>query len=345
MKSFFSRKAVFSTIIGLITLILGLFIGAKFLSKNNDDRLNKLNDIIGIIDNNYVDEVNVDSMLEVSIPDLLAKLDPHSEYIPARDLQNVNDELEGSFSGIGISFNMLNDTITIVEVIPGGPSEKVGLLAGDRIIAINDSSAVAPKWSTEKVIKNLKGPRGTEVKLEILRNNSAKPLEFTVIRDNVPVTSVDASYMLSDNTGYMKVNKFGRTTYAEFLNGLLSLKNQGAERLVIDLRGNGGGFMDVAILMANEFLAPGSPIVSARGRFMEEPIIRADGTGSFTDTELVVLLDEISASSSEIFAGAIQDNDRGLIVGRRSFGKGLVQNQFTLPDSSAMRLTVARYYT
>lgn len=345
MKSFLSRKAVIVTLVVLLSLALGLFIGAKFLGHSRDNRLDKLNNIVGIIDNNYVDEINVDSLLELSIPDLLAKLDPHSEYIPASTLQSVNDELEGSFSGIGVSFNMLNDTITVVEVIPGGPSEKVGILAGDRIITINDSVVHAPEWSTDRVIKNLKGPKGTEVNLEIIRNTSKTPLKFTVVRDNVPMNSVDASYMLADNIGYMKVNKFGRTTYSEFLNGLLSLKNQGATQVVLDLRGNGGGFMEPAILMANEFLKAGSPIVSTRGRTFEEPMICADGTGAFTDMEIAILLDEFSASSSEIFTGAIQDNDRGLIIGRRSFGKGLVQNQYTLPDSSAMRLTIARYYT
>ncbi len=346
MKSIFSRKAALVTIIVVVlSLALGLFIGAKFLGDSRDNRLDKLNNIVRIIDNNYVDDINVDSLLEISIPDLLAKLDPHSEYIPASSLQSVNDELEGSFSGIGVSFNMLNDTITVVEVIPGGPSEKVGILAGDRIITINDSAVHAPAWNTDRVIKNLKGPKGTEVSLEIIRNTSKTPLKFTVVRDNVPMNSVDASYMLADKIGYMKVNKFGRTTYSEFLNGLLTLKNQGATRLVLDLRGNGGGFMEPAILMANEFLKAGSPIVSTRGRYFDEPMIVADGTGAFTDMEIAILLDEFSASSSEIFTGAIQDNDRGLIIGRRSFGKGLVQNQYTLPDSSAMRLTIARYYT
>ena len=294
----------------------------------------------------YVDDVNIDSLIEQSIPDMMAKLDPHSSYISASDFQSVNDELEGSFSGIGISFNMLTDTITVLEVISGGPSEKVGLMPGDRIITINDSLVAGQKWSNERVIKNLRGPRDSKVKLGIKRATSPDLLTYEVTRGDIPMTSIDASYMLDDQTGYVKVNKFGRTTYAEFLNSLVDLRGKGAERFVLDLRGNGGGFMEMAILMANEFLPAGSPIVSTHGRIPSaESSTYADGTGAFQQAEVVILLDEFSASASEILAGAIQDNDRGLIVGRRSFGKGLVQRQIELPDSSAIRLTTARYYT
>lgn len=346
MKPFYKRTAVWVPLIVAATLALGLFIGAKFLKYGAaDDRLEKLATLVEIIDENYVDEVNIDSILEMSIPDIMSKLDPHSEYIAASDLKTVNEELDGSFSGVGISFNMLTDTITVVEVIPGGPSEKAGLLAGDRIVTINDSVIDASAWSTDRVIKSLKGPKGTTVKLGIKRNTASGLLTFEVTRNDVPMNSVDAEYMLDATTGYMKINKFGRNTYAEFLTALMNLKNLGAQRYIIDLRGNGGGYMEVAILMANEFLPAGSQIVSTRGRILNESAIIADGTGSFTNDQLIVLIDEFSASSSEIFAGAIQDNDRGLIIGRRSFGKGLVQNQIPLPDSSAIRLTVARYYT
>lgn len=346
MASFFKRTYVWVPVVTLLALIAGLYIGAKFLHGfNNDSRLEKLGELIGIIDENYVDEVNLDSILDASIPDLLAKLDPHSEYIPAADLKAVNEELDGSFSGVGISFNMLTDTITVVEVIPGGPSERAGILAGDRILTINDSVIDARVWSTDRVIKNLKGQKGTTVRLGIQRSSSPSLLTFEVVRGDVPMNSVDASYMLDGETGYVKVNKFGRNTFSEFLTAMTKLRGMGAKKYVIDLRGNGGGYMDVAILMANEFLRAGSPIVSTLGRVMEQPMLSADGTGSFTEEELVVLIDEFSASASEIFSGAIQDNDRGLIVGRRSFGKGLVQNQLSLSDSSAVRLTIARYYT
>lgn len=346
MKPFYKRAYVWAPLIIALALTSG-FIGAKFFGNgSNDERLSKLSSVIEIIDDNYVDVVNIDSLLEKSLPDLLAKLDPHSEYIPATDLQTVNEELDGSFSGVGISFNMLTDTISVVEVIPGGPSERAGLLAGDRIITINDSTIDASQWSMEQVRKSLKGPKGTKVKLGIKRSTSPQLLTFEVIRGDVPMNSVDAEYMLTPETGYLKINKFGRNTYSEFLTALVKLKGLGAKDYVIDLRGNGGGYMNVAILMANEFLPAGSPIVSTRGRIIDnESGIVADGTGSFSEAQLVVLIDEFSASSSEIFAGAIQDNDRGLLIGRRSFGKGLVQNQIALPDSSAVRLTIARYYT
>lgn len=307
----------------------------------------KLATILKLIDSQYVDTVDIDSILEQSIPDILARLDPHSVYIPASELQAVNDELGGSFSGIGISFSILNDTVTVLEVIPGGPSEKVGLQAGDRIISVDDSIAASRGWTNEKVMTTLRGDKGTTVKLGIRRSSSpGKTFEYTVTRGDIPVTSVDASYMLDDSTGYVKVNKFGSQTYSEFLQAMVALKASGASRYVIDLRGNGGGLMQSAILMANEFLPRQSLIVSTKGRSgINDEAYHSDGTGSFRDDGVTVLIDEFSASASEIFAGAIQDNDRGKVIGRRSFGKGLVQNQTTLPDSSALRLTVARYYT
>ncbi|MDE5923661.1 MAG: S41 family peptidase, partial [Muribaculum sp.] len=293
-----------------------------------------------------VDEVSVDSLIEQSLPDLIANLDPHSHYIPAKDLKAVNDELEGSFSGIGISFTMFTDTITVNEVIPGGPSEKAGILPGDRIVTINDSIVAGMGIAQTDIVKRLRGMKGSVVKLGIRRSTSKKPLTFEVTRGDIPLNSVDAAYMISPETGYIKVNKFGRTTYDEFLTALARLTAAGAGNFIVDLRGNGGGFLEMAIMMANEFLPVGSPIVEPRGRHeSENSAIASDGNGSFQNAGLVVLLDEYSASASEIFAGAMQDNDRALIVGRRSFGKGLVQRQITLPDSSAVRLTVQRYYT
>lgn len=330
-----------------ISVVIGITIGNRFSNQNyisENDR--KLNTILNLISEDYVDTVNINSLIEAAIPNILSNLDPHSTYIPAKDLTAVNDELKGSFFGIGISFTIMNDSITVMEVLSGGPSEKVGLMAGDRIVTVNDSVMVGPKITSDAVMSMLKGAKDTTVKLGIKRNSSKRILKYEIKRGEIPVNSVDASYMADKTTGYIKVNKFGKTTYDEFLNGLVKLKQKGAKRYIIDLRGNSGGFMEPALLMANEFLPENSRIVYTKGREKKnDSQFWSDGNGSFQDAELVVLIDEYSASASEIFAGAIQDNDRGLIIGRRSFGKGLVQNQISLPDSSAIRLTVARYYT
>lgn len=330
-----------------LALVGGMWIGKTFFNNYHGwDSRSKLDTILELINKNYVDEIDTESILEVSFPEIISHLDPHSVYIPASDLQSVNEELEGSFSGIGISFNMLGDTINVLEVISGGPSEKVGILPGDRIITINDSLVAGQKWTNSKVMSNLRGPKGSTVRLGIKRPTAKELLPYDVKRDDIPVTSIDASYFIDDEVGYIKINKFGATTYSEFLTSMVTLMADGAKRFIIDLRGNGGGFMDHAVLMANEFLPSGSPIVAIKGKNRSrDNATMSDGSGSFKDKELVVLLDEISASASEIFAGAMQDNDRGLIIGRRSFGKGLVQNQLELPDSSALRLTIARYYT
>ena len=329
------------------SVIIGIFMGNRFTSKRyaaDNDR--KLNQILNLISDDYVDTVNIDQLIEMSIPEILANLDPHTTYFTAADLKAANEDLNGTFSGIGISFMMMNDTINVIEVISGGPSEKVGIQPGDRIVTINDSLFVGPKINSNDVVRQLRGDKNTKVKLGIKRTNSPKMLNFTVTRGDIPVKSVDASYMLDKTTGYVKVNQFGRTTYDEFLSALTLLNRDGAKRYIIDLRGNGGGYMEMAILMANEFLPEDLLIVYTKGRYKrDDSQVWSDGNGQFQDAELVVLIDEFSASASEIFAGAIQDNDRGLIVGCRSFGKGLVQQQFTLPDSSAIRLTIARYYT
>lgn len=329
-----------------VSVIAGIWIGVLYNKHNSSVGEAKVSEILSLIKGGYVDEVDVDSLIENTLPNLLSNLDPHSVYIPASELAAVNEDLDGLFSGIGISFTMLTDTVTVNEVIPGGPSEKVGLLPGDRIMLINDSAVAGHNIPNTNIVKMLRGEKGTTVKLGVKRKNSKKLLTFEVTRGDIPVNSVDAAYMISPETGYIKVNKFGRTTSDEFLTGLLNLHNDGAKSFIVDLRGNTGGFMEMAILMANEFLKAKSPIVFTRGRDrMDESHVFSDGTGGFQDAELVVLLDEYSASASEIFAGAMQDNDRALIVGRRSFGKGLVQRQMTLNDSSAVRLTVARYYT
>ena len=324
----------------------GIFIGRYITTKSLTSKEEKLRTILRLIQSDYVDELDMDSLIEASFPDLLASLDPHSAYIPAEELQGVNDDLQGSFSGVGVSFQILNDTVQVIEVIPGGPAEKVGILAGDRIIKADTTSLVGKDVTSENVFKTLRGPKGTTVVLTIKRYGQKNEAVYDVVRGDIPVNSVDVSYMLSENTGYVKVSKFSRNTYMEFFNALNTLADQGAESFVIDLRGNSGGFMDQAIYMANEFLPPGRLIVYTKGRKMEnEYLAMSDGRGRFQNFPIVVLTNEASASASEIFAGAIQDNDRGLILGRRTFGKGLVQNQTELPDSSAVRLTVARYYT
>lgn len=343
------KPAIWLPLIIAIAFAGGIWLGLgmSHTGSRNSTAQNKVSRILDTISSLYVDEVNTDSLLEASIPDLIAKLDPHSIYIPASDLQQVNEELDGSFSGVGISFTVVSDTIIVNEVISGGPAQKVGLLPGDRIVTINDSVAVGENWPQQRILKTLRGTKGSEVVLGIMRPSApGKIYPYTVVRGDIPLTSIDASYMIDEITGYVKVNKFGRNTYDEFFTSLVELSREGAERYIIDLRGNTGGFMEIAVLMANEFLPRGANIVSMKGRGPESNNSTfADGTGSFLNSELVVLIDEISASSSEIFAGAIQDNDRGLVVGRRSFGKGLVQRQFDLPDSSALRLTTARYYT
>lgn len=340
-----SKYKIYIPLIIAITLIIGMFIGKFFTPFSSSKYSNrKLHEILSLIDEKYVDTVCIDSIIEKSFPGIIAQLDPHSSYIPTEDLKATNEELEGSFSGIGISFSIMNDTITIIEIIPNGPSEKVGLLAGDRIVSVNKENVAGISISNEKVMSLLRGEKGSKVALGIKRNSSLNILSFDITRGDIPVNSIDASYIISNNIGYIKVNKFSRNTYDEFISALNNLKNDGATKYIIDLRGNGGGFMGSAILMANEFLPAGKLIVNTRSRY-ENQASGSDGNGSFQNSEIAILIDEFSASASEIFAGAIQDNDRGLIIGRRSFGKGLVQQQITLPDSSAVRLTIARYYT
>lgn len=332
-----------------VAVIVGIVVGNQFANQRTTsvyDR--KLNTILNMIADNYVDTVTISDLVEKSIPEILSNLDPHTSYFTASELKAANDELNGSFSGIGISFQIINDTISVIEVIPGGPSEKAGILAGDRIVSVNDTSFVDSKISPNDVKEKLRGEKDSIVKLGIKRNTSRKTLFFNVTRGDIPVKSVDAAYIIDEktHTGYIKVNQFGRTTYDEFISALTQLKEAGAQRYIIDLRGNGGGYMEMAVLMVNEFLPSDNLIVYTHGREKrDDSQIWSDGNGSFKDNEVVVIIDEYSASASEIFAGAMQDNDRGLIIGCRSFGKGLVQRQLMLPDSSAIRMTIARYYT
>lgn len=327
-------------------IIGGIFIGRYSGSTHLSPAEMKLRAVLGLIQQQYVDEIDVDSLIDKSIPDLLASLDPHSAYIPAESLSLANDDLEGSFGGIGVSFQILNDTVDVIEVVAGGPSEQIGLQPGDQILEANGKKLSGAKINTEDVFTTLRGKEGTKVKITVKRKNSKKPLTFDITRGQIPTNSVDAAYMMKKDIGYVRVSKFARTTYSEFFTALSNLKQKGAKKFIIDLRGNSGGFMDQAIYMANEFLPKGRMIVYTKGRTIENEMSAvSDGSGQFQDIPITVLTNEFSASASEIFAGAIQDNDRGLVIGRRSFGKGLVQNQIALPDSSAIRLTVARYYT
>ena len=347
MKQNSARQPIWLPLAIAAAVVVGIIIGSRFQSgKPVADNDRKLNAILNLIAQDYVDTTNLKDLIEMSIPEILSNLDPHTTYFSAEDLQAATDELNGSFSGIGISFMLMNDTIDVIEVIPGGPSEKVGIMNGDRIVSINDSTVAGKKITNGDVMKRLRGAKGSKVKLGILRQNSNKVLTFTITRGDIPVNTVDTYYMIDKNTGYVKVNQFGRHTYDEFITAMSSLKDEGAKRYMIDLRNNGGGFMEMAVLMVNEFLPADQPIVYTKGRYKrDDSEVWSDGNGSFQDAEVVVLIDEYSASASEIFAGALQDNDRGLIVGNRSFGKGLVQKEFILPDSSAIRLTTARYYT
>jgi carboxyl-terminal processing protease len=352
MKYNNTNRSVILPLLVAIALVVGILIGIYLPGRNSAPqqsafrvRNDKLNSILNIIESDYVDTVNRGELVEAAIPAILKKLDPHSVYIPAKDLQRANEPLQGNFDGIGISFNMLTDTILVISTIPGGPSEKIGLMAGDKIIYVNDSLVAGKQLSDEKVMGMLKGPRGTVVKIKLLRKGYNDLIPFEIVRDKIPIASVDISYMINGMTGYIKINNFAITTYDDFLKSLKELKEQGMTKLILDLRENSGGVMEAAIKIANQFLKEGQMIVYTLGRSQPKNEARATGNGEFENGDLVLLIDEWSASASEILAGAIQDNDRGTIIGRRSFGKGLVQEPVPFNDGSGMRLTIARYYT
>ena len=330
-----------------IAIVLGIVIGNYISTKKFTlDKDRKINAVLNLIQSEYVDSIDVKDLVEQAIPAIIGNLDPHSYYIPASDIRAENEKLDGSMSGIGVSFFMMNDTANVDQVIPNGPAEKVGMLAGDRIISVNGESIVGGTLTAEGIRSKIRGEKGTKVRIGVKRNTSKKTLTFTITRDDIPMNTIDVSYMLDDKTGYIKIAQFGKNTYDEFFAALSKLNKDGASRYIVDLRGNPGGYMEMAILMVNEFLEQGELIVYTKGRKEREDIqVWSDDQGSFHDAQVAVLIDEYSASASEIMAGALQDNDRGLVVGRRSFGKGLVQKQIYLPDSSAIRLTIARYYT
>ena len=342
----------FMPILLAVGIVIGIAIGVFYSNIYSSNRLgvikgssNKINALLRIVNDSYVDTMNMEDMVEKTMPLILSELDPHSSYIPAKNLEEVNSELKGHFSGIGIQFTIKDDTIHVNSVIPGGPSEKVGLMAGDRIIEVDDSAFVGKKVTNSEAMKRLKGEKGSEVKLGIFRPGEPETLHFTIIRGDIPVKSVDAAYMIDGKWGFVKVNKFGETTYPELLFALAKLNQENMQGLIVDLRGNTGGYMAAAIQMVNEFLPANKLIVYTEGRKFPRENYTSNGTGSSQSLPIVVLVDEGSASASEIFAGAIQDNDRGTIIGRRSFGKGLVQQPIEFNDGSAIRLTIARYHT
>jgi len=350
MKYNNSRYTIHLPIVIVVSIILGIFLGRVLWSRDQRSpgytgSNSKIDMALSFIAKNYVDSISEEKLEEDAIPALLSKLDPHSAYIPASEFNEVNDPLEGSFEGIGVQFNMQNDTVVVMQVISGGPSEKVNIRAGDRIVKVDDTVIAGKKISTSDVVHKLKGPRGTKVKVGIARRGTKGLTEFVITRDKIPFYSIDASFMVNNTTGYIKISRFATTTYDEFMDHARKLKQKGMTRLIIDLRGNGGGVLQASTLIANEFVEAGKLIVYTEGRTSPRENYTADETGSFHDTKLAILVDEETASASEILAGAIQDNDRGTIVGRRSFGKGLVMDQQMFPDGSALRLTISRYYT
>jgi len=335
-----------------LCVILGILVGTFYANHFSGNRLNiinssgnKLNNLLHIVDDQYVDTVNVNDLVEKAVPQILSELDPHSVYIAAKDVQIANDDLKGSFSGIGIEFTIRKDTIRVQNVIGNGPAERAGVMAGDKIVEVDDSVFVGKKVTNEEAMHRLKGPRDTKVKLGILRYGETKLRHITVTRGEIPMKSITASYMLDDETGYIKIKNFGENTYPELLIALAKLSQEGFSNLVIDLRSNTGGYLASAVQIANEFLSKGQLIVYTEGRKSPRQEYRSDGRGSYQKMPLVVLIDEASASASEILAGAVQDNDRGTIIGRRSFGKGLVQQPIEFSDHSMIRLTIARYYS
>ncbi len=337
--------ALMGAVIGaLICMIVSLSVSVKNRKFDGDyDRWRKLNLILYEVEQNYVDTIDRKSMTDAAVTAALAELDPHSVYMPPVDLEKSETELQGNFDGIGIQFNVPNDTAVVLSIIPGGPSEKAGLQPGDRLISVDDRTIAGRKTPQDSMVRLMRGPAGTKVLIKVKRGRELIPFDIT--RGKIPVHCIDAAYMVNDTTGYVKLAKFSRNTYKEFIQAAEKLSEKGMKKLIFDLRDNTGGFLDQAYLLCNEFLPDGARIVYMEGRKRARTDLNADGRGRYQDLPLVVLINESSASSSEIFAGAVQDNDRGVIVGRRSFGKGLVQEPINFTDGSGLRLTVARYYT
>jgi carboxyl-terminal processing protease len=348
------KRGNYMPLVFALVLCVGLYLGSRvnmpftgsgsFFSVGST-QFNKLSDVLSYIQQEYVDTVDRDLLVESSIEKMLQTLDPHSAYIPAEDLRSANEPLEGNFEGIGIEFHIQADTIMVVSALSGGPSEAVGIRAGDRIVMVEDTVVAGVGITNSDVMQKLRGPGGTKVRVKIHRRGVSKLLDFTITRGKIPIFSLDASFMINDSTGYFKISRFAATTYDEFMQAAVPMKRNGMKQLIIDLRGNPGGYLDAATKLADEFLGNKKTIVYTEGRARPRTSYEATAVGEFEDTRVVVLIDEGSASASEILAGALQDWDQGTIIGRRSFGKGLVQEQTILPDGSAIRLTIARYYT
>lgn len=335
-------KYVFTVIVSLLSV--SAF--AQFRVNHNDESpLRKLQFAEVAISNLYVDKVDEERLVENAIRGMLDKLDPHSSYLTPKEVEQSNEPLNGNFEGIGVQFNMIEDTLLVIQPVTNGPSEKVGIIAGDRIVSVNDTAIAGVKMSKEEIMKRLRGPKGTKVRLGIVRQGIKDLLKFTVVRDKIPVKSVDATYMIRPGIGYIRIGSFGATTHDEFVESLSQLQQQGMEHLILDLQENGGGYLKAAVDIANEFLEKGDLIVYTEGRKVPRTEYKADGKGVFLNGKIVVLVDGYTASAAEIVTGAVQDQDRGLVVGRRTFGKGLVQRPIDLPDGSMIRLTIAHYYT
>jgi carboxyl-terminal processing protease len=332
--------------ISILLCLSAMSAQAQFRINNGDDSpLRKLNIAEISISNLYVDDVDEKKLVEDAIRGMLSKLDPHSSYMTPKEVKDANEPLSGNFEGIGVQFNMIEDTLLVIQPVVNGPSEKVGIIAGDRIVSVNDSAIAGVKMSKEEIMKRLRGPKGTKVKLGVIRHGIKDRLTFTVVRDKIPVKSVDAVYMIRPQIGYIRIGNFGATTHQEFMEGLKTLRDQGMQHLILDLQENGGGYLKAAVDIANEFLQRGDLIVYTEGRKVPRTEYKADGGGVMQQGKVVVLVDSYTASAAEIVTGAIQDQDRGIVVGRRTFGKGLVQRPLDLPDGSMIRLTIAHYYT
>ncbi len=342
-----NNSRVWVPIFMALCIVIGMVIGTLLSGRtgSNDGKyLNKINALLSLIDEKYVDTVDQAKIVEDVLPQILGELDPHSVYLPAKDVVAANEEIEGSFSGVGIQFNIQDDTARVVSVVANGPSEAAGVQPGDKIVRINGKSFVGKKLSNELVLKTLRGKKGTSVKITILRHNKTSMLTYTIVRGDIPLYSVDARYRIGREIGYIKMSNFGRNAHTEFVQAMIFLRQQKCSKFIIDLRGNTGGLMEPALEIANEFLPANRLILYTQGKSYPRENVYSNGKGSFQTSPLVILTDEFSASSSEILTGAIQDNDRGSVVGRRTFGKGLVQNEISFRDGSAVRLTIARFY-
>ncbi|MCF8332315.1 MAG: S41 family peptidase, partial [Bacteroidales bacterium] len=348
------KPAIYLPIAFSLVLILGLFLGSHMINsqdsgwslfKTENRTFNRLVDVLNLIQQDYVDEIDTEEITKIAVKNIIEELDPHSEYIPASQFAEVNDQLKGNFEGIGIQFRMVKDTIVVIKTIAKGPSEKAGIMAGDRIVQVNGKTVAGKGISSDSIVSMLKGKRNTEVEVSVYRRGMKNLLDFTITRDKIPTYSLDVAYMIDDETGYVKLNKFSATTGDELHKALIDLKGEGLEKLILDLRGNGGGYLSESIRVSDEFIKDDNLIVYTEGKNRPRREQKATAYGSFHEGDLVIIIDEMSASASEIVAGAVQDNDRGTILGRRSFGKGLVQEQMQFKNGAAIRLTVARYYT